>query len=79
MGEQIKTISKHTLVSIGTAVAIMMVAISFSAKAGALAQKVDNIEYKNSPSRTEFDNMSKRLESIDKGVSDINLYLRSNK
>jgi len=68
-----KTIlSKDTLIPIGFVIVIVTCAYFI----GTLASRVQAQEVKDSPSRTEYNTMCERLNSIDKGISDINSYLR---
>lgn len=46
---------------------------------GTLASKVEAMVEKDSPSRTEFHQMCEQLSSIQKGVDNINIYLRDKK
>lgn len=45
---------------------------------GSLSNQVSEIVSKNAPTRTEFNSMEKKLDNIETGVQNINLYLRDN-
>lgn len=71
--EQVKKITKETLVPIGLVVGI----ITASLWLGSLTNQIAELKQKDSPSRTEFNQMTSQLIEIQKGVTEINIYLRN--
>ena len=67
-----QVITKDTVIPIGIVFSIIIASIWI----GNLASEVKILKEKDSPSRYEFDAVNKRLESIDSGIQEINLYLR---
>ena len=68
-------ITMNTLIPLGMFFAIGGVIFFI----GTLASKVEAIIDKDSPSRTEYNQMCEQLSSIQKGVDNINIYLRDKK
>ena len=73
--EQIKKVTKDTLIPIGLVFSIIAASIWL----GALTNQITELKHKDSPSRTEFHQMTSQLIEIQKGVTEINIYLRNNK
>lgn len=73
--EQVKKITKDTLLPVGLVISIIAASIWL----GSLTNQIAELKYKDSPSRTEFNQMSSQLIEIQKGVTEINIYLRNNK
>lgn len=73
--EQVKKITKETLIPIGLVLSIVAASIWL----GSLTNQIAELKHKDPPSRTEFHQMSSQLIEIQKGVTEINIYLRNNK
>jgi hypothetical protein len=71
--EQVKKITQNTLLPIGFVITIIMGSIWI----GSLANQIQELRHKDSPSRTEFVEYTYQLKEIQKGVNDINTYLRA--
>ena len=72
---KIGAITMNTLIPISVVFAIGGIIFFI----GTLASKVEAMAEKDSPSRTEFNQMCDQLSSIQKGVDNINIYLRDKK
>ena len=77
--EDKKSFTKHTTISIGLAIAIIAIVITFSVKAGVFAQKMETLEAKNSPSRDEHNALSTQMSKLNDGLGELNKFLRENK
>lgn len=72
---KIGAITMNTLIPISVVFAVGGIVFFI----GTLASKVEAIIEKDSPSRTEYNQMCEQLSSIQKGVDNINIYLRDKK
>jgi len=58
-------------------ISFVIVIITASVWVGSLANQINELQKKDSPSRSEFENITYQLQDIQRGVSEINLYLRA--
>lgn len=70
--DKLGIITQNTLIPIS----LLIVVVGASIWLGALASEVKAMAAKDSPSRTEFNTMCEQLSTIQKGVNEINSYLR---
>lgn len=73
--EKVKQLTKETLIPISLALILFSGAVWL----GSLASRVYAMEQKDSPTRAEYNTMCQQLSDIQKGVNEINTYLRNNK
>lgn len=73
--DKIGAITMNTLIPLGLLFTIGGVIFFI----GTLSSKVEAMVIKDSPSRTEYNQMCEQLSSIQKGVDNINIYLRDKK
>lgn len=73
--EKLGIITQNTLIPIS----LLIVVVGASIWLGALASEVKAMSAKDSPSRAEYNTMCEQLSTIQKGVNDINYYLRDKK
>ena len=71
--EKVKQLTKETLIPISLAIILFSGAIWL----GGIASRVHAMEQKDSPTRAEYNTMCQQLSEIQRGVNDINNYLRS--
>ena len=71
--EKLKSVTQNTLIPISLAILLFSGAVWL----GSLASRVYAMEQKDSPTRAEYDTMCQQLSEIQKGVNDINTYLRA--
>lgn len=72
MGEKIKKITTETVIPIGFAILIVSAVVGGAFWIGGLAQAVDEIVDKDSPSRAEYNLMCQNISDIKKGVDNLN-------
>lgn len=73
--DKMKQITKDTLIPISLAISIFAGALWL----GSVSNQVSEIKHKDSPSRAEYNQITTQLIEIQKGISEINIYLRNNK
>ena len=73
--KKLGVITQNTLIPLSLAIGLLAAAVWM----GTLFSRVQSLEAKDAPSRSEFSAMCTQLSEIQKGVGDINNYLRGKK